>query len=230
VIAVRIGRLSEQAQPLDTVHTCLCTAHAPPRSKMSQEICDGLAPRMNLIDCSSYSNANGRLEKVMACEANRAVADRTVHWFAEQTRVLENDEPALAAHLVTARFGYKHHGIYVGAGRVIHYSGLARGWRSGPVEEISLADFARGRAVWVIQHANANAGLVAGEVVARARSRLGESDYRLLSNNCEHFCRWCVLGESRSVQIEFWQELPARARASVQSMLRAVPMWSETIM
>jgi hypothetical protein len=39
-------------------------------------------------------------------------------------------------------------------------------------------------------------------VVERVRSRLGEHRYRLLTNNCEHFCEWALRGESRSVQIE----------------------------
>jgi hypothetical protein len=43
----------------------------------------------------------------------------------------------------------------------------------------------------------------AGEdIVRRARSRLGERRYHLLRNNCEHFCNWCQLGESRSEQVE----------------------------
>jgi hypothetical protein len=40
------------------------------------------------------------------------------------------------------------------------------------------------------------------EIVRRARSRLGENDYRLLTNNCEHFCNWCLSGVSRSAQVE----------------------------
>jgi hypothetical protein len=40
------------------------------------------------------------------------------------------------------------------------------------------------------------------EVIARARSRVGEDCYRLLTNNCEHFCEWCLRGEHRSYQVE----------------------------
>jgi hypothetical protein len=36
----------------------------------------------------------------------------------------------------------------------------------------------------------------------RARSRLGERRYDVLRNNCEHFCNWCQVGESRSRQVE----------------------------
>jgi hypothetical protein len=38
--------------------------------------------------------------------------------------------------------------------------------------------------------------------VSRARSRLGENRYRLLTNNCEHFSEWSRFGTSRSPQVE----------------------------
>src|SRR5258707_11780449 len=56
-------------------------------------------------------------------------------------------EPPMGAHIVTERRGYTHHGIYVGAGKVVHYAGLSRGLRRGPVEEISLSRFAAGHRV-----------------------------------------------------------------------------------
>ncbi len=39
------------------------------------------------------------------------------------------------------------------------------------------------------------------ETVARARSRIGETSYNLLTNNCEHFAIWCKTGVSESIQI-----------------------------
>ena len=90
-------------------------------------------------------------------------------------------EPPLAAHLVTPRRGYTHHGLYVGGGRVIHYSGFAGGVRRGTVEEVSLPCFAHGHAVQVMPRDSQR--FENGEVVRRARSRLGENCYRLLSNN-----------------------------------------------
>ena len=95
------------------------------------------------------------------------------------------EEPPLASHLVTPRSLYSHHGIYVGSGRVIHYAGLAHGWRRGPVEEVSLESFAHGRDIRV-RHERVH--FERSAVVARARSRLGEHSYRVLTNNCEHFC------------------------------------------
>lgn len=118
----------------------------------------------------------------------------------------EGADLAPGTHLVTRRRGYVHHGIYVGEGRVVHYGGLARSWRRGPVEEVSLARFAAGRAVRVKPAAEPRYD--SAEIVARARSRLGENRYRLASNNCEHFCEWCIHGEPKSEQIERLLRLP----------------------
>lgn len=109
-------------------------------------------------------------------------------------------EPPLGAHLVTARFAYAHHGVYVGGGSVVHYAAFAKHWHRGPVEETSLARFADGYPVWV-RPARPN-GPQCAEIVRRARSRLGENRYRFFSNNCEHLSEWCVNGEHRSPQVE----------------------------
>lgn len=110
------------------------------------------------------------------------------------------DEPAPGAHLVTPRIGYIHHGIYVGDGKVVHCGAVSRFLPRGPVEEVSLLGFSRGRPVAV--RGGSPAKFSASEVVVRARSRLGETQYRMLTNNCEHFCEWCLRGEHRSYQVE----------------------------
>jgi len=117
---------------------------------------------------------------------------------ARDTFIRPGDEPPLGAHLVTPRTLYSHHGIYVGSGRVIHYSGLAYGLRRGPVEDVSLEHFARGRGIRIRREA---ARFDSREAVARARSRLGESRYRLLTNNCKHFCAWVLRGASVDWQL-----------------------------
>lgn len=124
--------------------------------------------------------------------------------FAEQ----EDQILAVGAHVITSRRGYHHHGIYVGDGNVVHYSGWTRGWHRGPVEEISLAAFTSGAVVWVRRRARHH--FDPREIARRARSRVGENHYRVLSNNCEHFCEWCVHGEPRSYQVEALLSFPAR--------------------
>lgn len=119
--------------------------------------------------------------------------------------LLPGDEPPVAAHLVSPRAFYEHHGIYVGNGCVIHYAGLTnRRWR-GPVEEVSLADFANGHPVRIRHDQSLFA---CAEVVSRARSRLGERRYRILTNNCEHFCAWVLREDFRSAQVEQLRRVP----------------------
>jgi hypothetical protein len=116
-------------------------------------------------------------------------------------RVLRpQEEPSLGAHIATARHYYLHHGIYVGGFRVVHYAGWGPRWQRGPVEEVSLDQFSRGQLVWTKYSPDQRFG--PNEIVNRARSRIGEDRYRLLSNNCEHFSEWCLHGEPRSYQVE----------------------------
>lgn len=129
------------------------------------------------------------------------------------------ETPPLAAHLITFRCGYVHHGIHVGDGKVVHYAGLSRNWASGPVEETTITTFAHDRPIWVRPHVNPR--FDRHEIVERARSRLGESRYHILSNNCEHFCEWCVRGESRSWQVEAMRRAPRRSLQAVQRVLAA---------
>jgi len=124
-----------------------------------------------------------------------------------------HEEPPLGAHLVTSRFTYAHHGVYVGGGAVVHYAAFAKHWHRGPVEETSLTCFAHGHPVWV--RAGRRNGLQSAEIVRRARSRLGENRYRFFSNNCEHLSEWCVNDEHRSPQVE-------RLLARLQYVARAL--------
>lgn len=39
------------------------------------------------------------------------------------------------------------------------------------------------------------------ETVNRAKSRIGETHYNILTNNCEHFAIWCKTGVSESLQV-----------------------------
>lgn len=126
----------------------------------------------------------------------------------ERPLVAEPELP-IGAHIVTRRHGYAHHGIYAGVGKIVHYAGLSRGLRRGPVEEISLSHFAAGHSVSIVSGIPAE--FEGWEVARRARSRIGEDNYRILTNNCEHFCEWCLRGQHRSYQIDAWLTLPSRA-------------------
>ena len=53
----------------------------------------------------------------------------------------------------------------------------------------------------------------------RARSRLGENHYRLLSNNCEHFVEWCLYDVHRSFQVERALEFPRFMGERIQNAI-----------
>ena len=140
---------------------------------------------------------------------NRLVA----YQYAFQSRTVRpletEEEPPVGAHLVTPWRGFAHHGIYLGGGRVIHYNARVYRFERRPVEETGMDEFAEGRPVFVVDHAEAVRD--ADEVIRLARSRLGEDRYHLLDNNCEHLAEWCLHGVARSFQVESALDFPRRA-------------------
>lgn len=105
----------------------------------------------------------------------------------------------LGAHLIVNHFGYTHHGIYAGKGRVIHYSGLAHLFKKQPIEITSLSKFTHGKKIMIRQYDQPKyAGRI---VVRRMRSRMHENNYHLIINNCEHLCSWAITGVESSPQV-----------------------------
>ncbi|WP_415912378.1 lecithin retinol acyltransferase family protein [Neptuniibacter sp. QD37_11] len=131
----------------------------------------------------------------------------------------------IGSHLWVKRKGYTHHGIYIGNKLVIHYSGLADGLQSGPVETVSLREFAGGSEINL--RAYKEPKYKPNEVVQRAKSRLGEDLYSVHANNCEHFCCWAITGKHESKQVDFAQDLigaftPAgKAVLDIRTLIRA---------
>lgn len=135
-------------------------------------------------------------------------------WFSTAAETLSPGD-----HIASRRCGYWHHGIYAGDGRVVHYAGLSKSGRGGPVEEISLEMFASGRELVLLN--NSFSSYRASEIVVRARSRLGERGYNVLTNNCEHFCSWCLTGHSHSAQVEVCVAHPLMLVSVLLKLLRA---------
>ncbi|SBO44057.1 lecithin retinol acyltransferase family protein [Cyanobium sp. NIES-981] len=92
---------------------------------------------------------------------------------------------------------FSHHGIDLGDGTVAHYLEGREILRS------STQDFSRGQPVSVVDYPEGSCS-PAGLCLRRAMGRLGEQNYNLLFNNCEHFAHWCKTGRHRSAQVEGW--------------------------
>jgi len=103
-------------------------------------------------------------------------------------------------HLVVDKGFYTHHGIGIGNGLVIHYSGLADGLESGPICVVSLDEFSGGDPIKIKSHFGRKYSVT--KVIERAKSRLGEDAYSIWGNNCEHFVEWCIDGKHQSNQVD----------------------------
>ena len=104
-------------------------------------------------------------------------------------------------HLIIkkAAGSYTHHGLGLGDDSVLHYSGLANDWvTKGIVEIISLDEFNKGKNIEIKPHLNRKYSIE--ESIIRAELRLGEAQYDILHNNCEHFVEWCISGKHHSEQ------------------------------
>ena len=91
---------------------------------------------------------------------------------------------------------YEHHGIDCGDGTVIHQRK-----RTETIERTSFAAFMNHSKSKVYVR-NYRTCFISDVVVQRAESRLGEKNYNLLFNNCEHFATWCKTGVSESRQVK----------------------------
>jgi hypothetical protein len=103
-------------------------------------------------------------------------------------------------HLWVKKFGYTHHGLGIGKGEVIHYSGLAHGLEAGPICKVSLEEFSSGSKIYMKKHPERKFNV--SESLLRAKSRLGEDAYTVWGNNCEHFVNWCINDKHNSRQVD----------------------------
>ncbi len=90
---------------------------------------------------------------------------------------------------------YQHHGIDCGDRTIIHYS---KANAEAEISRTSYEAFSLSNAVYPVRQSLVYSPDV---VIERATSRLGERQYDLLQNNCEHFANWCTTGRSESRQL-----------------------------
>ena len=120
---------------------------------------------------------------------------------------------------------YEHYGIYIGNDKVIHFASKKEGVPKS-VHKISLTSFVSEQTgsfflidfdkyfketpinimtpVFAVIARNMRISnykeISAEETVRRAESKLGETGYSLLFNNCEHFAMWCKTGSAECNQ------------------------------
>ncbi len=120
-------------------------------------------------------------------------------------------------HLTVHYRAFYHHGVDCGDGTVIH---LSREY--GKVHRSTWTEFANGQEVYVEP---TTAQYSADCVVQRAQSRLGESNYQVYANNCEHFARWCREGRAYSTQVH--SVVKALSRRAPQALKYVAPAMTQ---
>lgn len=105
----------------------------------------------------------------------------------------QSNPPKLGDHLMTYRLGFTHHGLYVGNDLVIHYE-------KGSIHYDTIENFQKYMDTYILPTTESPLAFPVEEVLKRAQSRLGEANYQLIFNNCEHFVRWCRSGNDNMVK------------------------------
>ncbi|MBF2008474.1 MAG: GUN4 domain-containing protein [Chlorogloeopsis fritschii C42_A2020_084] len=112
---------------------------------------------------------------------------------------------------------YTHHGIDCGDGTVIHYS-------EGIICRTTIQQFSQGKEICRSPYEYCDSPNL---VMIRAKSRLGECNYDLIFNNCEHFATWCKTGHEESKQVKplldvldfFKWRMEVKERQSYQNLI-----------
>lgn len=107
---------------------------------------------------------------------------------------------------------FAHHGIYLGDGSVAHYLEGREILRS------SISEFSYGQPLSTLVHAQCSPIRV---TLQRAVNRIGEQNYNLLFNNCEHFATWCKTGRHRSLQVEGWLHTSSLGALAIGQLMPA---------
>lgn len=109
----------------------------------------------------------------------------------------------IGSHIKTSRLCYSHHGIYCGDGKVVHYSGFAQAFKKGALVITTIEEFLGGEPdLYAVEYPSNEVKFSPEEIIKRALSRVGEDEYNLIFNNCEHFAVWCVTDKSESKQVK----------------------------
>ena len=114
-------------------------------------------------------------------------------------RLIEKDLNS-GDHIFVRRNGllYSHHGIYAGAGTVIHFKGAAKEKKDPVVRKTDIENFLNGGK---LRRRDYKRRLPRAETLRIAGEHLTKTGYSLAFNNCEHFASYCATGKKRSAQV-----------------------------
>lgn len=120
-------------------------------------------------------------------------------------------------HIYVSRMGlYTHHGIDAGDGTVIHFTGEpGQSKVNAGIARTSLEDFLKGGELRLRPYGRRDDPET---TIRRAESRVGDTGYHLVTNNCEHFATWCCTGRTVSEQVRAVGGLTAHGAVSATAV------------
>jgi hypothetical protein len=103
-------------------------------------------------------------------------------------------------------FTYRHFGVDVGDGTVIHFSGFKPS--TARIVHTSIDEFLDSGKLYKDLSVETDSNykkFTRDEIIRRAKSYIGNDygGYDLVNNNCEHFAKWCALDKNTSNQVFF---------------------------
>lgn len=102
-------------------------------------------------------------------------------------------------HIKVDRGFYWHHGIDLGDGTCVHFTGEPGKKSDACIKTTSIHEFLNGGRLEIVQYSQCEP---LEDVVRTALSHVGDALYDLFDNNCEHFARYCKTGEKKSEQVK----------------------------
>lgn len=104
-------------------------------------------------------------------------------------------------HIRVYRGGYYHHGIDIGDDTVVHFTGEPFKKTEAMIKRTSLIEFLNKDSDYEIVVYPPGVSMHPDQVITTAIHHIGQSGYKLFSNNCEHFACFCKTGVKISTQI-----------------------------
>ena len=114
--------------------------------------------------------------------------------------------------MVFQYIGYDHWAVYAGDDMLIHYQPKQHYGYKGTVKQESIQQYWKRKKSKCYPEKEPSLGIIESniycpkycgdEVVRRASQYLGRGNYKLFSENCEHFAKWCKYGVIMSKQAQ----------------------------
>ena len=138
------------------------------------------------------------MKKIVAYDNIKEAMEMKVDW-SKSARLTEADL-LTGDHIYVKRRRrlYVHHGIYMGDGKVINFTGSVREKKDPKVQETDLSRFLKGG---TLRRRDYEERLPASETINIAKEQLSDGSYSMLWNNCEHFATYCATGKRKSRQV-----------------------------